>query len=288
MENQDRDKCSYFPMHKGIELLKQSENHPLLISFLVISEKREKLLLLLSGGPKTLSEIRDSLEVTSSGIIPEIRKLEEKMLIYQENREYVITDIGAVVAEFMCQLEWTLRIFSIDSKFWIEHNISGIPIEFRLRLHELGNYEIIRSTPNDIFRPHNEYLKNLLNARWMKAVSPVLHPKYPNYVIDLADRGVPVSIIATRELLGTLKEKYNDEMRKGLEYENTDINVCDENISLSFSVTDFFLSMRLFLKDGNYDFYQNILSFDKSAIRWGEDLFNYYARRSKKVRLEDI
>ncbi len=209
-------------------------------------------------------------------------------MIYQKNREYAITEIGAVVAEFMCQLEWTLRVFGINTKFWIEHDISGIPIEFRLRIHELGNYEIIKSTPNDIFKPQNEYLKYLLNAKWMKAVSPVLHPKYPKYVIDLADREVPVSIIVTRELLETLKEKYYDEMRRGLKYENTNIMVCDENISLSFSVTDFFVSMRLFLKDGNYDFYQNILSFDKSAIRWGEDMFNYYARQSKKVRLEDL
>jgi len=57
------------------------------------------------------------------------------------------------------QLEWTLQIFNMNMKFWNEHNISGIPLQFRLRIHELGNYEIIKSNPNDILRPQNEYLK---------------------------------------------------------------------------------------------------------------------------------
>ncbi len=273
---------------QGVKLIEPNESTHLLISFLVSSEKREKLLNILRSGPKTLQEIRAFLDVTSSGIIPEIRKMEEKNLVNQMNREYVLTEIGEVVAESLLQLESILQIFNMNAKFWNEHNISCIPREFRTRLNELGNYEIIRSTPNDILKPEKEYLKNLLNARWMKAVSPVLHPDYPEYVINLADRGVPVSVIVTRELLGTLMEKYNDEMKKGLKYENTDIMVLDENIGISFSVTDFFLSMRLFLKDGNYDFYQNILSFDKSAIRWGEDMFNYFLTRSKKVRLENI
>ncbi len=269
---------------QGVKLLEPNRNNHLLISFLVSSEKREKLLRILSRGPKTLQEIRSSLDVTSSGIIPEIRKMEEKNLIYQINREYALTEMGEVVAESMSRLEDILQTFNMNAKFWNEHNISGIPWEFRLRLNELGNYEIIKSTPNDIFRPHKEYLKNLLNARWMKAVSPVLHPDYPKYIIELADREVPISIIVTGELLEVLKEKYNNEIRRELRHENTKIMVSDETIGMSFSVTDFFLSMRLFLKDGTYDFYQNILSFDKSAIKWGEDLFSCFEKRSKKFR----
>lgn len=276
--------------NQGIGLLMQGYNieNELPISFLVISEKREKLLLLLHEGPKTLQEIKDSLAVTSAGIIPEIRKMEDKMLVNQKNREYDLTEIGEIVAESMFRFEGTLRVIRMNLKFWDEHNISAIPNEFRQRIHELGNYQIVKSTPNDIFRPQKEYMKNLLNARRLKAVSPVLHPDYPEYVINLADKGVPVSIIVTRDLLNVIKEKFGKELRRGLAHENTNILVCDDPVDLSFSVTDFFLSMRLFLKDNNYDFFQNILSFEKSAVRWGEDLFNHYEKISRRVRLEDI
>lgn len=268
--------------------LADNADHELLISFLVLSDKRKDLLLLLRRGPKTLQEIRNSLEVTSSGIIPEIRKMEEKQLIYQMNRDYALTEIGEVVAESLFRFEGILRIFSENTKFWSDHNISGIPEEFRLRLHELGNYEIIKSTATDIFRPQNEYMKNLVKAKWMRAISGVLLPEYPEYVLKLAEKGVPVSVIITRELLEIIKEKFKKELKKTKGYENVCIMVCDEKIEVGFAVTDFFVSIRLFLNDGTYDFYKNILSFEKSAVRWGEDMFRYYEKRSKRIRLGDL
>ncbi len=272
----------------GAKILLDNISHELLLSFLVLSYKRKDLLLFLREGPKTLQEIRNSLEVTSSGIIPEIRKMEEKQLIYQMNREYALTEIGEVVAESMFRFEGILHVFSEDTKFWSDHDISGIPEEFRLRLHELGKYEIIKSTATDIFRPQNEYMKNLLKAKWMKGISAVLLPEYPEYVLNLAEKGVPVSVIVTRELVETIKEKCKKELEKSKCYENACIMVCDEKIEVGFAVTDFFISVRLFMKDGTYDFYQNILSFEKSAVRWGEDMFRYYEKRSKKIRLGDI
>ncbi len=270
------------------KILLDNGNHELLLSFLVLSDKRKDLLMLLRRGPKTLQEIRNSLEVTSSGIIPEIRKMEEKQLIYQMNREYALTEIGEVVAESMFRFEGILHIFSENTKFWGDHNISGIPEEFRLRLHELGKYEIVKSTATDIFRPQNEYMKNLLKAKWMKGISSVLLPEYPEYILNLAQKGVPVSVIVTRELLEMIKEKCKTELEKSKCYENVCIMVCDEKIEVGFAVTDFFISIRLFMNDGTYDFYKNILSFEKSAVGWGEDMFRHYEKISKRIRLRDL
>ena len=272
----------------GGYILEYDKNDDLNLSFLVLSGKRENLVRLLNKGPKTLQEIKNSLNVTSSGIIPEIRKLEEKRLIQQKEREYSLTEIGEVVAESISRVERNIHVFNRDLKFWNEHRIEGIPKEFRLRLYELGNYEIIRSTTTDILRPQNEYLKILLKAKKFKGVSSVLHPQYPKYVIDLADNGVPVSLIVTRKLFKVINENFGEYLKRGINYDNANIFICDENIKFSFSVTDFFLSMRLFLKDDTYDFYQNIVSFDESAVKWGEDLFSYYEVRSKKVRSEDL
>ncbi len=270
------------------EVSSQERDVGISINLLVDSEKRKNLLLLLRYSPRTLNEIKDSLSVSSSGIIPEIRKMVDKQLIYHVDRKYALTEIGGVVAEYFCNLEQILKIFNGNRKFWSEHKISGIPEEFRLRLHELGKYEIFKSTPTDIFRPHNEYMKNLLKARWMKGLTPVLHPDYPKYVFDLTEKGAHASIILTRELFESINKENRAELEKGLSTKNVCIMVCDEKIEFVLAVTDFFLSLRLFLKDDTYDFYQNIISFEKSAILWGEDLFNYFAERSKKVGIQDI
>lgn len=269
-------------------ILEYNKNDDLNLSFLVLSGKRENLVRLLNNGPKTLQGIKESLNVTSSGIIPEIRKLEEKRLIQQKERDYSLTEIGEVIAESISQVERNIHVFNQELKFWSEHRIESIPKDFRLRLYELGNYQIIRSTTTDILRPQNEYLKNLLEAKMFKGVSSVLHPQYPKYVIDLANKGVPVSVILTRELFKVINEEFGKSLKRWINYDNANIFICDKNIKFSFSVTDFFLSMRLFLKDDTYDFYQNIISFDKSAVKWGEDLFGYYELQSKKVGSYDL
>lgn len=264
-------------------ILETKRNSEILQDLLVRSERRRDLLLLLHTGFKTLDEIKDSLKVSSAGIIPQIRKMEENQLIYQINRKYQLTEMGEILAEYLINFGKILRIFGENRKFWSEHKISGIPQEFRLRLHELGNCEIIRSTPTEIFKPHEEYIKNLMKAKKIKIVSSVLHPRYPKYVLDLAEKGADVSIIVTGELMDKIKEKYAEDLERGLGYKNVSVMVYEEKIDIAFTVTDFFLSMRLFLKDDTYDFYQNIMSFEESALKWGEELFSYHEKRSKKV-----
>jgi predicted transcriptional regulator len=131
-------------------------------------------------------------------------------------------------------------------------------------------------------------MKNLLKSKWVKGVSPVLHPEYPKSLLMLAEKGIDISIIATREVLEKIKEKHKMELEKSASYKNMRLMVCDEEVKVAFTVTDFFLSIRLFLKNDTYDFYRNIISHEKSALKWGDDLFNYYEKRSKRVESQDF
>jgi predicted transcriptional regulator len=194
--------------------------------------------------------------------------------------------MGGVIADYFCNFEGIEKIFKDNMKFWDVHKISAIPGEFRLRLHELGNYEIVRSTPTDIFKPHHEDMRNLVNASLMKSVSSVMHPDYPRHICDLAEKGMDVFIIMTDEILEILEKTYMEELKKCSGLKNICLSVCHEKIEIAFVVTDSFLSLRLFLKDGNYDFHEKIMSFDKSAIGWGEDLFNYYLKHSEKIVMD--
>ena len=81
-----------------------------------------------------------------------------------------------------------------------------------------------------------------------------------------------------------IREKYPDDLEEGLSYKNVRFLVCNEKVEVAFTVTNFFLSLRLFLKDDTYDFYRNIISYDKSALDWGYDLFRYFEERSKLVQ----
>lgn len=259
-----------------------------MLEFLVFSEKRKNLFLLLRGGSKSLQEIRDSLKVTSSGIIPEIRKMEEQHLIFQAGRMYSLTELGNVLAEYLYNFEEIAQIFSSNPKYWNEHKISGIPHDFRLKLYELGNYKIFKSTQLDIFGSQDECVRNLSIAKRIKGIIPVLYPEFLECILNLAEKGVDVTIVIPREFLGKIMERNKIKVEKCIGHKEPCILVCDEKIEFDMTVTDFYLSLRLFLKDDSYDFYQNITSLEKSSMRWGEELFGYYERRSKKVEIHDI
>ncbi len=254
-----------------------------LLSLLAFSEKRSGILLMLQEEPKTLKELRDHFKITSPEIIPQIRKLEKENLIFQDGKKYVLTDVGEVVTTSFGHLFNTLKIFENNMEFWREHNISGIPQEFRMRFYELSNYKIVISRPTEVFEPHKEFMKSLAESTTVKGVSPIFHPEYPNFFLELAKKGKDVSLIVTKDVFERIRREYSKELEKAILYENFNLMVCDENVKVAFTVTDFFLSFGLFLKNGNYDVFHDIVSFDNQTIKWGGDLFRYYQERSEKV-----
>ena len=259
-----------------------------LLSLLAFSEKRRVILLMLQEEPKTLTEINEYFKATSPEILPQIRKLENGNLISKEGKKYNLTEIGEIVTQSFNHLSKTLEIFENNTRFWKEHRICGIPEEFRMRLCELGDYKILEGTPTEIFKPHDEYIKNLLKSKRVRGVSPALHPEYPKVVTMLAERGVDISIVVPREIFEKLQKEYNKELQEYLSYGNASLRISDEQIKIAFTTSDIFLSMRFFLKDDTYDYYKNIISYGISALKLGEDLFNYYEKRSKKIEMQDI
>ena len=255
-----------------------------LLSLVTFSEKRSEILLMLLEGPKSLDDIKNYFRATTPEILPRLKELESSGLIYQEERKYYLSEVGEVIAKSFSRFYRNLKIFEKDMKFWEEHQISGIPEKFRLRLYELGDYEIFRSTPTEIFKPHDEYVKNLLRSKWIRGVSPVLHPDYPKFILKLAEEGKDITIIITKDVLKKIEEKHKIELEEGLQYKNAKLMLCNEEVKVAFTTSNMFLSMRLFLKSGIYDFYQNLISHEKSAIKWGKELFDYFKKRSEEIK----
>ncbi len=259
-----------------------------LLSLLAFSEKRRIILLMLQEETKTLTEIKNYFKVTSPEILPQIRKLEKGNLIFQDGKKYALTEVGKIITKSCNYLFQTLKIFENNMGFWKEHRIGGIPEEFRMRFYELGDYKIFESTPTEIFKSHEEYVKNLLKSNRIRGVSPALHPEYPKIVTMLAERGVDISIVVQKKVFDKLQKEYKTDLRRYLSCSNATLKICDEQIEIAFTTSDIFLSMRLFLIDGTYDFYKNIISYEISALKLGEDLFKFYEKRSEKVELKDI
>jgi len=221
-----------------------------LIDLAFLSEKRKDLLLLLEEGPKTGDEIKTALNVNSTSIMPQIKKLKEGHLIVQDdNNEYRLSDMGEIVVEKMEPLLDTVRVFEENYDYWINHDFTAIPEHLLNRINELGNYFMLEADLNRLFEVPEDFKKNLLASKHIKMFLSYFNPLHIEIYSELVRKEAEMCLIMTEV------------------------------------VTERFCSLVLFDKKGKFD-HQRLISFDESALKWCEELFLYYKDMSR--RLEKI
>jgi len=255
-----------------------------LLDILTFSEKRENLLILLEEGPKTLEEIRTSLNVTSSGMIPQIRKLEEQGLVQRIGKSYVLTDIGAIVTNAFIPVVRTTEFVEKYKEFLNDHDIRAIPLHLLNRIYEFRNSSLMESKISELYEPHKEFMKFLHASGKFLGIAPVFHHAYPSLFLGLAKSGKEVSIILTREVFDKVKKENETELSGFIELKNAKLSVSDDNIRLASAVTDNFVSVSFFFKNGGYDSQRELVSSDTQAIKWTEELFNHFLANSKRIK----
>lgn len=255
-----------------------------IMSTVTSSEKRKNLLLYLLDGPKSLEEIRTSLKVTSSGMIPQIRKMEEQKLVRSEGKKYVLTDVGIVIAEVFSSFINTTDIMEKYLDFWSSHEINAIPAHLLKRINELGNCRLIESKLSEIHEPHKDFIENISKSRKVMGISPIFHISYPPLFLQLAHSGADISLLLAGDVYERLKNEYSDTLDEFLEIPTTRLYVSRDKIKLASVITDSYFNMSLFFTNGDYDSLRDIVSLDLSAHKWGEEMFNYFLKNSTEIK----
>jgi predicted transcriptional regulator len=255
-----------------------------LVSTITFSKKRENLLLFLIDGPKTLEDIRNSLNVTSSGMIPQIRKLEEQNLVQREGKKYLLTDTGMIIAEMFNSFVKTIDIIEKYKDFWAFHDINAIPFHLLKRLYELGNCRLVESKISEIYEPHKEFMKYITGSKKFMGIAPIFHQLYPQLFVQLAESGADVSIILTKDIYEKTVKGHADMIEKFISFENAQLFVSNYDIRLACAVTDSFLSISFFFKNSSYDSQSELVSSETTAIKWGEELCDYFIKKSNRIK----
>jgi predicted transcriptional regulator len=254
-----------------------------LLNVIISSEKRKKLLILLQGGLRTWDEIKVQLNVTATGMLPQIKILEEEGLVVRDGKVYSLTDLGRLVVHYLEPFDKTLEVLDRQKKFWQEHDIRALPDEFLLRIGELGNVKVIECGNEEIYMSHSEFPSNIVHSKRVKGIAHIVHPTYPSFFLDLAKKNVDTSLILTKNVFNIVRTKYSTHLSEWLTYPNAHLFVIDEEIKFSTIVTDHYFSISLFYRNGIFDSKRDLVSYDASACVWGEDLFNYYRKRSDMI-----
>lgn len=254
------------------------------------SRLQTQILLSLSTGNKNLLQLREITGSSSQAIIPKIRIMESAHFVETDGHGYRLTSIGKIVTNRINVSIMTLGVISKFENFWKNHHLKGIPDPLLNEIGDLYNSEVIMDTCEDVFKAFAYYLKNLRESREVYVVSSFTSFELIDAVIERLSQGIPVHVIITKEVFEKLdKDPYIEICQRMLQFQNLKLFVTEEYVRIGLTVTEKFLSMGLYKKDGAlYDFSEDFFSFDENAIEWGRKFFQYYKDRSIAMVNEKI
>lgn len=260
-----------------------------LIKAIFFSEKRKNvLILLLKEGPKNIDEIKDELEVSSSALMPQIKKLLKWDLLTYDPAEdvYKLSDMGVLIVEKIEEFLDIINIYAENHEYWETRDLSEIPYHMRKRIGNLAHCELLEADRDCLFEFHPTFVDNLLNSKYVMMVSSTFQPQTVSLFSKLLKNNSKLCVVFTELIFDKFLEDYPEQFRGFLSHENVRISIRSGHIGpLTLVVTDTFMALWLFDKKGRFDG-TTLISHEKSALEWGRELFTYYSSISNMVYID--
>jgi len=250
----------------------------------VCSDLRRNILLSLKSGRKELKVLRDELDASSSTIIHALRDLEKDTLVLQdESKRYALSKIGEVISSKLSDFIDSIDVLKSYEEFWLSHDLRGIPPHLLDKIGCLQSATLLQNPSTDIFQVHTTFLSMLTKAQSIKGISPIFVPQYISLFADLIlENKADVELIITEDVLQKIDQKTLHAIAADTD-SRFRLYLYEKELHVAFSVTDSFISLGLYQNDGIYDYNRDLVSSDQRAIAWGEELFEWYKKRARRI-----
>jgi len=254
-----------------------------LIDLVFRSDKRKNLLILLDSGSKNIDEIRNALDVTSTSILPQIKKLIDNDLIVQEDKMYKLTVLGEFIIKKIKPLISALEVVEKNNSYWTGHDLNAVPRYLLERISELGDWVFIEPDLNHIYEPSQEIIDSMGNAKQVSTFASYFNPAYLPLYLELGRKDAELSLNFNQSVWDHLSNEHSNMINELMDMDNVSLYVSKDGIKLTeVTVTDRTMMLGLFDKKGKFD-QQFVMSSESSALLWGQELFDYFKRLSRQV-----
>jgi predicted transcriptional regulator len=258
------------------------------LKFISSSRVRAKIIISLTSGTKELKDLKDDLSMDTSNILHAIKDLEKQDLIYKQEDIYNLSPTGIILGLKLVDIIKTISTVQKNKKLWLNHEISDIPEHMILRIGELYDSTLVESELTDIFKPLENYSQILADSKNIKGISPIFNPDFISEFKLLVKDGKEIELILTpqiiKEIMSFMDPASMMELGELLSQEKIKIWTTDHNIKVAFTVTDKFISLGLFSTNGEYDTTKDLISDHSDAVTWGNNLFEFYRRKSNLLK----
>jgi predicted transcriptional regulator len=277
-------------IHITLEYIEIYQDVKDLLKYTSGSSVRVKILICLCEGIQTMSELKKEIGISSSTISYNLSNLEKKKITSKEGEKYILTPFGLLVTYNLMENMRTTAVISKFQKFWLNHDLSGIPPELIKRIGDLYQSSLVESESGEIYKPHEKYQELILKSNYIKGVSSIFRFNYIElFQYLILENDIDVELILTNDIIQKIIQGLDSDNLKLLENSmakgNVKLGVINKDVRIAFTVTDKYLSLGLFHEHGDYDNTKDLISDDHDAVAWGNTLFEYYRNQSQKFQI---
>ncbi|WP_407392595.1 helix-turn-helix transcriptional regulator [Methanobrevibacter sp.] len=247
------------------------------LKYILTSSMRTKLLLALYNNSKNLDELRNELKKPSATILHGLKELENINLVKKVQKYYKLTSNGYLLTTNLIKLIDNWYSINKSKEFWDSHYLKDIPDEVLKNIYLLKDAQYINSTTSDLSNAFTNYINQMTNAKKLKIILPIYSENHFKQMIKLlnGDKLESLELIVSEPILYSIKR--NDFFNNALiKHKKVRINTIKMNIKVFLTCSEDFMALSLFFKDGHYDDSQILIAKDKNALRWANNLFEYY------------
>jgi len=259
-----------------------------LIDLLLRSDKRRKILLFLREGPKNIGEITGFLGSSCIATLPQIKRLAEKRLIEQEDKNYKLSMVGLIITEKMASLTGTFEVFEENLDYWGQKDLTGIPSFLRLKLGKLACSRVIEPPLNRMFEPPEEFIDSLKKSTEIMYFSSFFQPSFSGFDSNFLKGKTDSTFIFAKNFFERILSPPPGKTVDLMLPDNSNLYLYEgASAVVSLTVSESFMALLLPNKKGILD-RSLLISYNNEAIEWGKELFMYYRGLSRKVSGDEV
>ena len=254
------------------------------VRFLLASEMRPRLLLLLLEDNYDLNSLRDILKKPSASVLHGLNELEALRLVQREIKSYSLTSKGTLYAVVLKKLFRDLYIFRTHVDFWQDHSIESIPIEFFRNSYLLKDSIFVESDEENLSKPSDKIMELLSSCDDMKIILPIFLDEHLEKILENLEKGHHLLLITNEEVLDSLKDSiYYDYLYKYSKMDQLGIRKVEDDLKIFLAICRNGMALNLFFKDDLFDNSCVIFNDTEDGLEWANQLFEFYYKKSIKI-----
>lgn len=248
------------------------------------SDLKLSILLSLLEGKKKLAELGEEAKTRETTILHVLKELEQLELTTRSDGTYQLTMLGVLEAQICKGCYNAFDVLKKYKDFWLTHDVSGIPPRLMMKLGDLGDSVLIKSTGVDQQKVHRVTIDMLRSSKTIVGISPIFHIDYIDAVTEILAQGGNVVLIVSSEVLEKIKQEdpHPEITNRFISSGNLQIYLNDD-LRFALTVTEKIWSLGFFSLSGEYDYLKDLRGSGEEGIEWGTQLFKTVLKESTKL-----